>query len=89
MELYKLTEDIVYRISQGDYYCEITPEKLKDVIFEHLNDKYQKPIDEVFTFFEIQKMTTGENPSDDEYDREMARVKLKILNEIKEITRLN
>jgi hypothetical protein len=53
MEIYKLADKIVDDIARGSHYSEIGREKLKDVIFEYLNDEHNKMIEDLGLYFNI------------------------------------
>lgn len=86
MEIYRLVDKMVEDIRQGTFYSELTGEQLKDILFEHFNDEYNKMISELSVYFEIKKMS-GYKVSDKDYELEFGKIKLKLLKMMEEVSR--
>lgn len=86
MEIYKLANKIVDDITEGPYYSEVGHERLKDVIFEYLNDEYNKMIDDLSVYFDIKRMT-GDKITSNDYDAEFSKIKIKMLEKMEDIAR--
>jgi hypothetical protein len=86
MEIYKLADKIVDDITRGPYYSEIGREKLKDVIFEYLNDEYNKMIEDLGLYFDIKRMT-GDKITSNDYDAEFGKIRIKMLEKMENVSR--
>lgn len=86
MEIYKLVDSIFEKLQEGSFYSEIPIERLKDSIFEHLNDNYNQMVSELSIYYDIKRMS-GDEIGEDDYDKEFTKIGIRLNSIIEEISR--